>query len=671
MSALLLHLRVGIVQATFPALCLCCFLLATTNTLQAATPPAPGWGELGYEPPTAGSYQLPPLGIAADGEVLNEQGETVSLHTLMGGQKYTLLSFIYSNCQDANGCPLAGYVFYRLKALMQEQPELADSLRLLSLSFDPERDTPPVMALYGANFRYAGKKGEWQFLTTAGDQDLQPILRGYKQEIQREITVNGTTGDDYAHLLRIFLIDPELQIRNIYSVGFLHSDLILTDLQTLQLAKKDQTSSASEKSAKPTHLAALESTLSGPGDVKQGYGSGDYQTRTKSLLQRDQAGKAADLYALSQRPPLGLPELEPAVAEDLSPSKIALGRKLFFDRRLSLNDTFSCAMCHIPEQGFTSNEMQTAVGLEGRTVRRNSPSLYNVAYLQHLFHDGREFRLEEQIWSPLLAHNEMANPSVGYILSKINKLPDYQSAFEKVYQQPVTMASLGNALAAYQRTLLSADSAFDRWYYGKQENALSTEAIKGFRLFTGKANCATCHSVGDKAALFTDQQLHNTGIGYRASMGERPAKQRVALAPGVFVDVDSSIIDKVSKPAPTDLGLYEITQNPADRWKYKTPGLRNIALTAPYMHDGSLGTLEAVLEFYNQGGIANPELSPLLRPLNLSEQEIGYLLAFLRSLTGSNVDELVADAFAAPVGDPLSDNSKTVDQQAETAGAIR
>ncbi|HPQ96934.1 MAG TPA: photosynthetic protein synthase I, partial [Thiolinea sp.] len=152
-------------------------------------------------------------------------------------------------------------------------------------------------------------------------------------------------------------------------------------------------------------------------------------------------------------------------------------------------------------------------------------------------------------------------------------------------------------------------------------------------------------------ALFTDQKLHNTGLGYQESMGIRPAKRRVALAPGVFVDVDQSLIDQVSAPPLKDLGLYEITQNPADRWKYLTPGLRNVALTAPYMHNGRFASLKAVIQFYNQGGIPNETLSPLIQPLNLTETEMGDLQAFLETLTGSNVDTLVADAFAAPVGD--------------------
>lgn len=631
-------------------------LLTFFHSLHAATPIAPGYGELNYELPAPGSYQLPPLTPAADGEVLDEQGETIRLHDVLPG-KYTLLSFIYSNCKDVNGCPLSSYVFYKLKTLMQEQPELAQQLRLISLSFDPARDTPEVMRLYGANFKYAGNAGEWRFLTTDSETQLEPLLAAYKQEIQREISVNGET-DDYAHILRVFLIDPELQIRNIYSVGFLHPDILINDLQTLVLAGKQQKVAGA---ADPLQL----SSLSVPGDHKQGYENTDYKTQAKALQQRDERGQAADLLAVAKQQQPGLPALPDEVLKDLSPEKIALGRELFFDRRLSLNDTFSCAMCHVPEQGFTSNELETSVGLEGRSVRRNAPTLYNVAFLERLFHDGREFTLEDQIWGPLLAHNEMANPSVGFVLEKIRGIQTYQGRFEAVYQQPLNMQNLGDALAAYQRVLVSGDAPFDRWYYGKQEDALEEPAKQGFRLFTGKAGCVACHTLGEKHALFTDQLLHNTGIGYRESMGILPAKQSVTLAPGVTVEVDRSLIDKVSEPPPKDLGLYEITQNPQDRWKYKTPGLRNVELTAPYMHNGSLGTLREVMEFYNQGGVPNPVLDPRIRPLNLNEQEVDWLVAFLESLTGSNVDTLVADAFAAPVGDLTTTDPNWAHQQTQ------
>lgn len=334
----------------------------------------------------------------------------------------------------------------------------------------------------------------------------------------------------------------------------------------------------------------------------------------------------------------------------LTAETIALGRKLFYDRRLSFNNTVSCAMCHVPGQGFTGNETATSVGMEGRTVRRNAPTLFNVAYQQSLFHEGRETTLEQQVWGPLLAANEMGNPAIGYVLEKIKTLADYAGLFETAFRRGPAMDTLGMALAAYQRTLNAADSPFDRWRYGQQRDAITPQAKQGFELFSGKAGCAACHGVEEKYALFTDHGFHDTGIGYRTSLGKAAAK--VQLAPGLTVRLDPRRLAPVSAAKSNDLGRYEITQDPADRWKYKTPSLRNVALTAPYMHDGSLRTLKEVVEFYNRGGVAHDGLDPLLRPLQLSRDEMDALVALLESLTGGNTEELMEDGRAAEVGDP-------------------
>jgi cytochrome c peroxidase len=363
---------------------------------------------------------------------------------------------------------------------------------------------------------------------------------------------------------------------------------------------------------------------------------------------------AVDRAALSRagRPPLGLPPLAMPADNPLSAAKVALGRKLFFDRRLSHNDTISCAMCHVPEQGFTVNELATAVGIEGRTVRRNAPTVLNAAYASALFHDGREISLELQALMPLVASNEMGNPSLGALILKLGRLADYAGLFEAAFGRGPGVETIGQALAAWQRTLLAADSPFDRWRFGGDAAALGEAAQRGFALFVGKAGCAACHAVAGDHALFADGGFHNTGIGYAASMRGDAAGTRVELAPGVFTVLDARALASVSEPRPSDLGRYEVTRDPADRWAYKTPGLRNVALTAPYMHDGSLPTLEAVVRFYDRGGVANPLLDPLIRPLGLGEAEIGDLVAFLESLTAGNIAELVADARSVAVGNP-------------------
>ncbi len=604
---------------------------------------APGYGPLEYVPPVPGTYALPALGPAPDGHIVDANDKDTTLHSLLSG-KISLIAFMYSNCGDVNGCPLASFVFYRIKAAMQKDPVLARRLRLISLSFDPERDTPEIMRLYAANFAYAGTLGEWAFVTTRSEAQLQPILRAYRQDLQKTLGQSPQPTQDFSHLLRVFLVDEWKRIRNIYSVAFLHADLLLNDVHTLLLEAGDTSN------ATPSAQSTVGSSLSRPGDDKSGYEDREYETRSLALIAR--TGKKTDLLAVARKPPLGLPPVPVPASNPLTKKRVALGRKLFFDRRLSINGTFSCAMCHVPEQGFTSNEMATAVGVEGRSVRRNSPTIYNVAYATRLFHDGREENLEQQVWGPLLAKNEMANPSVGYVLGIIRSLPDYEGLFEAAFDgKPVGMETLGQALAGYERVLVSGGSTFDRWRYGRESGSLPTPAQRGFDLFTGKAGCSACHLIGEHSALFTDNKMHNTGIGYARSMGKPTGKKRVVLAPGVFVDVDREVINAVGESPPQDIGLYEITENPVDRWKYKTPTLRNVELTAPYMHNGGFSTLREVVEFYNRGGVANESLDPLIRPLQLTPDEVSNLVSFLRSLTGNNVDTLVADAFAAPVGD--------------------
>lgn len=598
---------------------------------------APGYKELGFELPAPASYALPSLGPAADGRVLNSDGKALNLHQLFG-DKLVLLSFIYATCSDVNGCPLATAVFHKIQRRLAKEPALASQLRLITLSFNPEHDTPEMMAQYGKSF---GKELEWQFLTTASEQDIEPILAAYDQSAQKDYDADGKFTGTFSHILRVYLIDRDRRIRNIYTVSFLHPDTLINDIRTLLL----------EKRVGAIKTAQQDGTVqTRAGDDKSGYESPDYATRSLALAER--TGRRADLIGYAKKPPLGLPPVPVPKNDALTAARIELGRKLFYDRRLSLNNTFSCAMCHVPEQGFANNEQATAVGIEGRTVRRNSPTLYNAGYYRRLFHDGREFTLEQQVWGPLLAHNEMGAPSVGYVVEKVKGLPDYAGLFEKSYGRSASMETIGMAIASYERTLNSADSPFDRWRFGKQDLALSDAAKQGFALFTGKAGCSSCHSIDDKYALFTDNDLHNTGIGFRAAMGDATASRKVQAAPGVTLELDPALLASVSETKPSDLGLYEITQNPADRWKYRTPTLRNIALTAPYMHDGSLATLKDVVRFYNQGGAPNENLDPRIKPLSLTDEEENALVEFLGALTGSNVHDLVSDAYAAPVGDP-------------------
>ena len=598
-----------------------------------------------FATPLPGSYSLPALGDAADGDVLTSAALPVRLHTLFGADA-VLLSFVYTQCSDGEGCPLATAVLHTIGTRLAREPELLSRLRLLSLSFDPERDTPEAMRDYGESFHREGL--DWRFLTTASEEELAPLLSAYRQTRVPEVDESGQETGQFAHLLRVFLIDRERSIRQVYSTSLLEPDALIADVKTLLL---EQAPGAKRAPLAPETQLAAGPAARRSGDDRSGYDRVDYTSQSLPLAAR--RGRATDLFDRVKHPPLGLPPVPVPADNPLSPEKVALGRRLFFERRLSHNDTISCAMCHVPEQGFTSNAMATAVGIEGRSVRRNSPTLYNSAYLRPLFHDGRETSLEQQIWGPLLARNEMGNPSIGAVLLELGRVDDYADRFERAFPgRGLTMSTLGMALASYERTLISGDSAFDRYQYAGEADALSPAAARGFALFTGAAGCATCHTIESEHALFSDGAFHNTGVGYDAAMGaSADGSQLVQAAPGVQLDVPRAIVAQVSAPRANDLGRYEITRDPADRWRYRTPTLRNVALSAPYMHDGSLATLRDVVEFYRRGGVPNEGLDPLVRPLPLSDTEAAELAAFLESLTGSDVETLVADAFAAPVGD--------------------
>jgi cytochrome c peroxidase len=365
------------------------------------------------------------------------------------------------------------------------------------------------------------------------------------------------------------------------------------------------------------------------------------------------AGPGPDEAALLRlaAPPLGLPPVALPPEGEVTAARVALGRKLFMDRRLSANGTMSCAMCHIPEQGFTSHELGASIGVEGRSLRRNAPTVLNVAYVLDLFHDGREPALETQALAPLIARDEMANPSLGAVVARLRALPDYAGLFEAAFGAGPSPDRIGRALAAWQRTLLAAESPFDRWRF-QGEPALTPEQIRGFELFSGKAGCAACHTLAPDHALFTDHLFHDTGTGWRRDVlrAADPAPTLVEIAPGVRIPVPQTVIRSVGRPPQPDQGRIEATGRPEDLWRFRTPSLRNVAVTAPYLHDGSLPTLEAVVRYYDAGGAPSPGLDPRIRPLELTEAEIRALVAFLESLTASSLALLAADARSIPPG---------------------
>jgi cytochrome c peroxidase len=342
----------------------------------------------------------------------------------------------------------------------------------------------------------------------------------------------------------------------------------------------------------------------------------------------------ADVHPAGARVPLGLPPIEapPAAAAEL-------GRALFFDRRLSVNKTLSCAMCHLPDQAFTANELRTSVGMAGTSLRRNAPSLLNVAYLPRLFVDGRAASLERQALEPLIHPDELANRDHEVVAARLGTVPEYRRLFGRAFgsAQP-TPARIASALAAYQRTLLAGDSPFDRWRYGGDPAAFDERERRGFEAFE-RHGCSGCHLVGERSALFTDHGFHNTGVQAR-STALLGADLRVQLAPGMATTIAAAELLRFGSADRDDLGRHEVTGRAADLRAFRTPSLRNVALTAPYMHDGSLATLGAVVDHYIGGGsVADPAQDPRIRPLAIDRDERDEIVAFLQALTSDRLPQ--------------------------------
>jgi len=316
--------------------------------------------------------------------------------------------------------------------------------------------------------------------------------------------------------------------------------------------------------------------------------------------------------------PLG-PVPVPA-ANPQTPEKIALGRTLFFDRRLSGDGTMSCASCHIPEQGFADGQ---AISLSYPTTRnwRNSQTLVNVAYQKRLFHDGRSASLEEQALFPLMSAFEM-NQNLDFVEEELRSVPEYVAAFTRAFGSPdITREQVAMAIAAFERTIVSREAPLDR-YLGGDEKALSAAARAGLEIFTGKGRCSTCHAGGNLA----DDGFHALHVPESPEFERDP---RVAAT--------RRFVGKVSgyeeyRTLTDDPGRFLVTREKRDWKAFRTPTLREISRTAPYMHNGIFSTLEEVIAFVDRGG---GEGNAALKPLGLTDEEKQALRAFLvEGLTG-------------------------------------
>ena len=338
--------------------------------------------------------------------------------------------------------------------------------------------------------------------------------------------------------------------------------------------------------------------------------------------------------------PLGLPPVPIPADNQQTPEKIQLGEKLFNDQRFSSTGKVSCATCHEASKAFTDSPLRTSEGIGKLTGTRNAPTVVNSAYMSTLFWDGRSPDLEDQSQHPFLNPVEMGLKNYEPILKIVRSDPEYQRSFKAVFNKSgrkITMKEVMQAIASFERTVISGNSPFDRWRYGNDKTAMNPAQIRGFQVFVGQGRCVSCHAVEQTQALFTDNRFHNIGIGINSIQKDVPRLAGEFLkAKTQGTDVDIAVL--TDKKA-SELGRFAVTDEFNEMGSFKTPTLRNIAATAPYMHDGSLKTLKDVVIHYNNGGITkktdrvNDFLSGGIRPLNLSEQQISDLIVFMEALT--------------------------------------
>lgn len=312
---------------------------------------------------------------------------------------------------------------------------------------------------------------------------------------------------------------------------------------------------------------------------------------------------AADLLAVEG---IVVPDIGPLPASVPMPpsnlnyrAKVELGKQLYFDGRLSKNGAISCAFCHAPGAGF-ADPRQTSIGIDGKVGGRQAPTVLNTAFNHVQFWDGRAGSLEEQAIGPIQNPIEMGETHDN-VVAKLRKIKGYQEQFQAAFGTDVNLQGIADAIAAYERTVISTDSDFDKYMTG-DKRAMTESALRGMAVFKGKGRCILCHN----GPNFTDNQFHNLGVPQVGPLKE-------------------------------DLGRYNVTRDERDKGAFKTPTLRSIAETAPYMHDGAFATLEAVVDFLDEGGGVNSNLSPLIRTLGLSKGEKTDLVEFLNALSGEPI----------------------------------
>ena len=311
------------------------------------------------------------------------------------------------------------------------------------------------------------------------------------------------------------------------------------------------------------------------------------------------AGERVQSGSMTIELPAGLQAGSAYVPDEnpMSAEKVALGRLLYFDKRLSNDNSVSCATCHDPSHGW-AEPRKTSTGIGGQVGGRNAPTVMNRLFSKEQFWDGRGADLEDQAKGPLVNPIEMGLPSHAACAKKVGDIAGYKPLFASAFGTPdVTIDRIGQAIAAFERTVVAGNSPYDRYQAGDKA-AMSAAAVRGMAIFNGKGNCVTCHA----GFNFTDESYHNLGVGMHAK-----------------------------EP---DVGRAKVSKAESETGAFKTPTLRNVAQSAPYMHDGSEATLTEVVAYYDRGGNPNPHLSKEMRPLKLTKSERADLVAFLEALTG-------------------------------------
>ncbi len=323
----------------------------------------------------------------------------------------------------------------------------------------------------------------------------------------------------------------------------------------------------------------------------------------------------------------------------ITDAKAKLGDKLFDDKRLSIDDTVACNTCHSPRTGFTTRT-ETSEGVKSQFGKRNAPTVLNAMFFSTQFWDGRAKTLEDQAKLPILNPIEMGQPNPEAVVAKLSAIPEYVEAFRDVFGHPVNWEDMSRAIAAFERTRLSSEAPIDRFLRG-DDNALTPAQRRGWSLFNGKARCNTCHAFNPTLPLGSDDHFHNIGIAAHNQDFDELVSEAETVSRSTE-DIDRLALETNA----SELGRFLVTRNKSDIGAFKTPHLRDVVLSAPYMHDGSLPTLWDVVDHYNKGGEANPYLDGGIQRLGLTEEEIDDLVAVLDAFTSDRYKDQATEEMA-------------------------